>query len=155
MKLIDFIQPKSESFPKKYRLYSYFLGLSILLGVILISSYINGKLQYIKGLEIFIFFSTFLIILISGVGSYNIIKVKSNLDYEKRKSEKLLLNILPVNIIDELKNSGHSYPKYFESATVMFTDFVGFTQIAENLRPKELVDELDSCFSCFDSIMRK
>lgn len=75
------------------------------------------------------------------------------LDQERSKSEGLLLNILPARIASELKEKGTTKPVLFESTTVMFTDFKGFTEIAERLQPDELVRELDSCFSYFDSQM--
>jgi adenylate cyclase len=46
-------------------------------------------------------------------------------------------------------------PVDYESASVLFTDFVGFTQIAESFTPQELIEELDSCFGQFDQIARK
>ncbi len=76
-------------------------------------------------------------------------------EIERQKSEKLLLNILPEKIAKELKEKSFSDPVLFESASVLFTDFVGFTQIAEKMSPKELVGELDKCFSYFDSLMEK
>ncbi|MCE9598613.1 MAG: hypothetical protein K8S54_11645 [Spirochaetia bacterium] len=75
------------------------------------------------------------------------------LDQERSKSESLLLNILPATIASELKENGTISPVLFDSTTVMFTDFKGFTEIAERLTPRELVKELDSCFSYFDSQM--
>ncbi|HRG47270.1 MAG TPA: adenylate/guanylate cyclase domain-containing protein [Leptospiraceae bacterium] len=74
---------------------------------------------------------------------------------EKIKSESLLLNILPEEIADELKNSGNSKPVFYSSATVLFTDFQGFTEMAETLEPSKLISELDYCFSKFDSLMEK
>ncbi|PJZ38458.1 guanylate cyclase [Leptospira levettii] len=74
---------------------------------------------------------------------------------ENYKSESLLLNILPVDVARELKQNGVSKPKHFRSATVCFTDFEGFTKIAETLSPTELVEELDRCFSYFDSLMER
>jgi class 3 adenylate cyclase len=82
-------------------------------------------------------------------------KDKRNIIEEQQKSEKLLLNILPTSIADELKNSGQTKPKYYDLVTVMFTDFAGFTNIAQSLSAKELVDELDKCFSYFDSVTKK
>ncbi len=79
----------------------------------------------------------------------------AQLDEEKRKSEKLLLNVLPQEIADELKQSGKVKPIFYESASVLFTDFQGFTQIAESMTPQELVDELDYCFSYFDRVIDK
>ncbi|MBP5975195.1 GAF domain-containing protein [Brasilonema sp. CT11] len=72
------------------------------------------------------------------------------LDKEKRKTDELLLNILPIDIASELKQTGAVKPVYYESASVLFTDFKNFTKLAEQLTPQELVDELDYCFSCFD-----
>lgn len=80
---------------------------------------------------------------------------KRLLDEEKKKSENLLLNILPFEIIEDLKKNGASTPKFYTSASVLFTDFVGFTQIAGNLEPETLVRELDNCFTYFDSVTRK
>jgi class 3 adenylate cyclase len=74
---------------------------------------------------------------------------------ERRKSDALLLNILPKEIADDLKIAGESKPSYYADVTVMFTDFVGFTQIAESMSAEELVDELNVCFRAFDAICEK
>jgi len=74
---------------------------------------------------------------------------------EREKSEKLLLNILPGEIAEELKRDGHSRPVSYESASVLFTDFVGFTSLADQLPPVELVAELDRYFSHFDSVTKR
>jgi adenylate cyclase len=75
------------------------------------------------------------------------------LEKEKGKSDKLLLNILPADIASELKQTGTVKPVYYENASVLFTDFKNFTKLSEQLTPKELVDELDYCFSCFDQFI--
>ncbi|MBK6607175.1 MAG: adenylate cyclase [Leptospiraceae bacterium] len=72
---------------------------------------------------------------------------------ERNKSDKLLLNILPELVAEELKEKGSVQPVYFENVTIMFTDFVGFTKIAEDLSPHELIKELDLCFSMFDNVL--
>ena len=74
---------------------------------------------------------------------------------ERKKSEKLLLNILPVETARELKRNGKAIPRHYESVTVMFTDFKGFTNIAEKLSAEELVSELDFLFKKFDEIISK
>lgn len=84
-----------------------------------------------------------------------IIERTQQLSEERDKSEKLLLNILPVTIADELKRNGTAKAVKFQAVTVIFTDFVGFTKIAETLTPEELIDELDKCFSYFDSVTAK
>jgi class 3 adenylate cyclase len=72
---------------------------------------------------------------------------------EKKKSERLLLNILPQDTARELKESGKVAAKKFESVTVMFSDFIGFTAYAETLPPEELVKSVDYYFSKFDLVM--
>jgi|GEM_PF-448522 len=73
----------------------------------------------------------------------------------KQKSDELLLNILPITVAEELKESGQSPPRYYEEATVLFTDFAGFTQISERLSPAALVETLDKVFLQFDLIAEK
>lgn len=80
---------------------------------------------------------------------------RTETEQEKIKSEKLLLNILPEEIAKELKEQGSTKPVFYESVSVMFTDFKGFTKIAESLSPTELITELDGCFSYFDSLMER
>ncbi len=85
------------------------------------------------------------------------IQKKSNrlLTIEKQRSDDLLLNILPSEVAEELKNKGSADAKYFDDVTVLFTDFVGFTLVAEKMSPQELVTELDTCFKAFDDIIGK
>lgn len=73
----------------------------------------------------------------------------------KKKSDELLLNILPAETAAELKSKGHSSAKHIDQATVLFTDFQGFTSLSEKLTPAELVQDLNECFSAFDRIMEK
>ena len=74
---------------------------------------------------------------------------------EKDKSESLLLSILPPKIATELKNTSKVVPIIYESVTILFTDFVGFTKIAESLLPKQLLIELDGYFTFFDFVCEK
>lgn len=74
---------------------------------------------------------------------------------EKKRSDDLLLNILPAEVADELKSSGQSVAQQYNHATVLFTDFVGFTQASERLGVQELVNELNIYFTAFDRIMEK
>lgn len=76
-----------------------------------------------------------------------------NLEVEKKKSDNLLLNILPNETALELKSTGKAKTKYFPSATVMFTDFQNFTQMSELLHPEALVEEIHFYFSAFDKII--
>lgn len=74
---------------------------------------------------------------------------------EKQRSDELLLNILPVEVAEELKQYGKSEPKYFEEITVLFTDFKDFTQLTEKLSAKELVMELNLLYTEFDKIVKE
>lgn len=86
-----------------------------------------------------------------------LIKVKTHkiLDKQKREIEGLLLNILPAETAKELQEQGHAFPKFYDSVSVMFTDFQGFTLIADKMSPQELLEELNICFMAFDGIMEK
>jgi len=81
-------------------------------------------------------------------------KVKTNkiLDGQKVEIENLVLNILPAEVATELRNEGSATPRSYESVSVLFTDFKGFTTIAGGLAPKELVAELNDFFVAFDDI---
>jgi class 3 adenylate cyclase len=74
---------------------------------------------------------------------------------QKQVSESLLLNILPGEVADELRSKGMVSPKYFEDATILFTDFVGFTLSTEKLAAEELVEMLHDYFTAFDHIVAR
>ncbi len=80
-----------------------------------------------------------------------VVILTQNLNQERRKSDLLLLNILPQTIADELKRDDRVRPRSYESATVLFTDCVGFTRVAEGLTPEGLITALDEVFSRFDA----
>lgn len=75
------------------------------------------------------------------------------IEIEQKRSDELLLNILPTAIAQELKAKNKVAARKYDEATVMFIDFVGFTHIAEKLTPEQLVAELDYCFTTFDRII--
>ncbi|MEM7182178.1 MAG: adenylate/guanylate cyclase domain-containing protein [Spirochaetota bacterium] len=83
------------------------------------------------------------------------IQAQKEAEQERQKSDSLLLNILPKDIAKSLKETGYSEPVQFDSVSVLFTDFKGFTEIAERLTPAELVKELDGCFVQFDKITER
>jgi class 3 adenylate cyclase/Tfp pilus assembly protein PilF len=80
---------------------------------------------------------------------------RNRISKEKKRSEELLLNILPAEIAEELKAKGEADAQLIDEVTVLFTDFKGFTKISEKLSPKELVKDIHECFSAFDIIMGK
>lgn len=73
----------------------------------------------------------------------------------KKRSNELLLNILPEETAEELKATGSARARSFEMVSVLFTDFKNFTLASEKLSPEELVKEIDYCFSAFDNIITK
>lgn len=77
----------------------------------------------------------------------------TQISLEKTRSDDLLLNILPADVAEELKERGSANARLFEEVTVLFTDFVDFTIVSELLTPQELVDELNACFTEFDTII--
>ena len=77
---------------------------------------------------------------------------RNRINKERRRSEELLLNILPEEVAEELKEKGEAEAVQLDQVTVLFTDFKGFTAMSEQLSPKELVRDLHECFSAFDRI---
>lgn len=75
------------------------------------------------------------------------------LQLEKQKADNLLLNILPQEVADELKENGKSKAQYFDNVSVLFTDFVNFTAISQQMGVDELLNELNANFTAFDEIM--
>ena len=80
---------------------------------------------------------------------------KDIIQTEKEKSDELLLNILPSEVAQELKEKGYTTAKSFDEVTVLFSDIKGFTNVAERLTAQELVKEIDTYFSAFDNIILK
>ncbi len=80
---------------------------------------------------------------------------RDEIDFEHQRSEKLLLNILPKETAEELKEKGTATSRHYGTVSVLFTDFVGFTKIAEKLTAEQLVEELNKCFLEFDKIIDK
>ncbi|HLP53558.1 MAG TPA: adenylate/guanylate cyclase domain-containing protein [Fluviicola sp.] len=88
--------------------------------------------------------------------SNGVLKIKNDeISYEKAKSENLLLNILPDTVAAELKEHGKTSSSRYETATVLFTDFQGFTTFAEQNTPETVVALLDYYFRAFDAIISK
>ncbi len=77
------------------------------------------------------------------------------IERERKRADELLMNILPESAAIELKANNSVKPVRYESVTVLFSDFKGFTRIAEQVSPEELIEELDACFRMFDAIVEK
>ncbi|HTB32901.1 MAG TPA: adenylate/guanylate cyclase domain-containing protein, partial [Bacteroidia bacterium] len=74
---------------------------------------------------------------------------------EKKRSDELLLNILPEETADELKMTGTTKARNYGMVTVMFTDFISFTKTVENMDAQELVNSIHHYYSEFDKIVEK
>ncbi|MCX6269809.1 MAG: tetratricopeptide repeat protein [Bacteroidetes bacterium] len=84
-----------------------------------------------------------------------VLRQKKKIAAEKKRSDELLLNILPEETAEELKATGTAKAKSFDQVTVMFTDFKNFTQASEKLTAEQLVNEINFCYSEFDRIATK
>jgi hypothetical protein len=84
-----------------------------------------------------------------------IFRQRNKIAYEKKRSDELLLNILPEEVAEELKKTGSAKAKHYGHVSVLFTDFVGFTAISEKLSPEELVTEIHNFFTAFDAIVER
>jgi adenylate cyclase len=103
----------------------------------------------------------------AGIGVFVLISVGAGVAYsrkrkdnriiaaEKKRSDELLLNILPAEVAEELKAKGEAGAKNYDHVSILFTDFVGFTKLSEKFSPEELLGELNYCFKAFDEIITK
>jgi class 3 adenylate cyclase len=131
--------------------------------------YIN-LMDFGKNPGIFTYVFSFLIVFIITLGLFYSVRSigKANVELngklkeliliaetERNRSEKLLLNILPTEVAEELKDRGFVKPVLYENVSILFTDFEGFTKIAESMSPEELIKTLDTSFTQFDKIIEK
>ncbi len=82
-----------------------------------------------------------------------VVEQQELLKKEKEKTERVLLNVIPESTARELKKHGRASARAYKRVSVLFTDFVGFTKIAERMKPTELVNRLDVYFRKFDEII--
>lgn len=86
--------------------------------------------------------------------AFEALKKKSHeLLLEREKVEKILRGVIPPQVLNEIKDTGHIRPKRYKKASVMFADLVGFTQKTNKMSPKRLINELNDIFSAFDRIV--
>lgn len=74
------------------------------------------------------------------------------LEREKERVEKLLLNLMPRSVYQEFKTFGVVTPQLYKNVSVLLLDFVGFTDFAENNDPTVTLGELNDIFTAFDRI---
>lgn len=93
----------------------------------------------------------------SGLLLFSIVvmRQRNKVKKEKARSEELLLNILPAEIAEELKEKGKAAARDFDRVSILFSDFEGFTEHSAKLSASNLVSEINHCFEAFDGIMGK
>jgi class 3 adenylate cyclase len=84
-----------------------------------------------------------------------LLELNEQLREEQERSERLLLNILPLSVANDLRSHGKSDPKMYENVSVLFSDLVGFTQMSSKLDPIALIAELNDLFTMFDNIIER
>lgn len=143
-------------------LYLPLMAKNVVLGVLNVQSYHkNAYTSY--HLNILKTLGSYLAIALDNSNAYVQIEsqkaeIEKNLELiniEKEISERLLLNILPFRVANDLKLKEKTEPELFNDVTVFFSDIVGFTHISSMLDPKTLIDELNDIYTAFDNIMEK
>jgi adenylate cyclase len=76
-----------------------------------------------------------------------------DLEKEKERVERLLLNIMPRSVVDELQEYGTATPQHFDRVSIVMLDFVGFTDMTVAQDPSATISELNDIFSAFDRIV--
>ncbi|CAI9736311.1 receptor-type guanylate cyclase gcy-4-like [Octopus vulgaris] len=84
-----------------------------------------------------------------------VIERTHDLEVEKAKIDHIISQMLPKKVVEELKHGNKVEPEDFNCVTVFYSDIVGFTTIAKNSQPMQVVDLLNNLYSTFDSILHK
>ncbi|MDG1730150.1 MAG: adenylate/guanylate cyclase domain-containing protein [Algibacter sp.] len=149
------------TFPRKARhiahVFSILACLTLIVTVIFqsnITAHFDGLDPYISQI-INISITGFICLILIASMSILIDKSEESLMAEQKKSDDLLHNILPANIVRDLKESGKTIPKRHKNVTILFTDFKGFTELVASIPAITLVNELNDIFGRFDQIMEE
>jgi guanylate cyclase len=81
--------------------------------------------------------------------------ILGRLSHERERAEGLLLNVLPAEVAAELKETGHTTARRYESISVLFADIVGFTPLSAEMDPEAMVGQLNTVFTHFDQLANK
>lgn len=83
------------------------------------------------------------------------IQTHIELQAAKQKSDTLLKVLLPENVVNDLINNGKHIPEIHNNVSILFFDFVGFTNMTTQMNPQVLIEELSGIFTDFDEICSK
>ncbi|HEX6222441.1 MAG TPA: adenylate/guanylate cyclase domain-containing protein [Acidimicrobiia bacterium] len=137
----------------------WFLGFA---GLSVVSGVIDGRLAAIapdlpSGLIVTLFVLNFLGVAFVIYVSLRFFvrerqRMTTALELERRKSDLLLLNILPERIAQRLKSGEELIADRVDDVTILFADLVGSTAMSERLAADELVELLNELFTAFDEL---
>jgi adenylate cyclase len=82
-------------------------------------------------------------------------RLLAELEAERAKSQRLLLNVLPQRIVDRLAAGETLIADRHDAVSVLLSDFVDFTGISARLPPAQLIEELNRLFAAFDAICER
>ena len=124
------------------------------------NQYTTAAVTELKHIEIALLALTLLVLILEGVLVFHpaverLRTTFNQLTEVQKKSENLLLNILPETVANRLKEQPTTIAEAFAEATVLFADIVGFTQLSTQVSPQELVALLNRIFSAFDELAEK
>jgi len=135
--------------------YSIGIDKNLIVGVIVPETDFAQDIEETRRLLIGGLFLTLLFFFIILYSFLRMKRANKIIGIERDKNEQLLLNTLPIKVVNDLKVNGRSDPQKFKEVTVCFADIVGFTQISSKLDPKALISELNDIYTAFDEIMIK
>uniref|UniRef100_A0A8C5C009 Guanylate cyclase n=1 Tax=Gadus morhua TaxID=8049 RepID=A0A8C5C009_GADMO len=75
------------------------------------------------------------------------------LEIERKKTDKLISQLLPESVARSLKLGNPVEPEHYADSTLYFSDIVGFTTISALSEPIEVVDLLNDLYTLFDAII--
>jgi len=149
------------TFPRKARVIAHVFSIIACLTLIVTVIFQSSITAHFGGLDpytsqiINVSITGFICLILISSLSALIDKSEESLMAEQKKSDDLLHNILPANIIKDLKENGKTIPKRYKNVTVLFTDFEGFTKLVASMPAITLIDELNDIFGRFDEIMEE
>jgi class 3 adenylate cyclase len=144
--------------------YALLANLIIILGYEFVAIYVKQYLTTETGTVVFSLNNFFLIgaTVIGTVTSYALERYtridylqKMTIQEQRDQADRLLYNILPERIAEQLKQSNDVIAEEFSSATVLVADIVNFTPISARYHPREVVGMLNDLFTCFDELVDK